>query len=78
MELRKYVNLGGNPTTGNQLFLVDEKGEQQISCEGQVGYPFFGELIRDCLNRTEKAMTQGHAFKAAELCLLAQQKADVN
>jgi len=25
--------------------------------------------------RTEKAMSQAHAFKAAELCLLAQQKA---
>ena len=32
----------------------------------------FGELILDCLNRTEKAMTQAHAFKAAELCLRAQ------
>jgi len=26
----------------------------------------------DCLNRTENAMTQEHAFKAAELCLKAQ------
>ena len=33
---------------------------------------FFGEFILDCLNRTEKAMTQEHAFKAAELCLKAQ------
>ena len=31
-----------------------------------------GKLILDCLNRTEKAMTQAHAFKAAELCLKAQ------
>jgi hypothetical protein len=37
-----------------------------------VGYRFFGEFILDCLNRTEKAMTQEHAFKAAELCLRAQ------
>jgi hypothetical protein len=37
-----------------------------------VGYPFFGALILDCLNRTEKAMTQEHAFLAAELCLQAQ------
>jgi hypothetical protein len=28
--------------------------------------------VLDCLNRTEKAMTQAHAFKAAELCLQAQ------
>ena len=36
----------------------------------------FGQLILDCLERTEKAMTQAHAFKAAELCLLAQAKAE--
>ena len=42
---------------------------------GKVGCPFFGRLILDCLNRTEFAMTQNHAFKAAELCLKAQEAA---
>ena len=37
-----------------------------------MGYRYFGQLILDSLNRTEKAMTQAHAFKAAELCLQAQ------
>jgi hypothetical protein len=32
-------------------------------------------LVLDCLNRTEKAMTQEHAFKAADLCLRAQEQA---
>jgi hypothetical protein len=41
-----------------------------------VGYAFFGELVRDCLERTERAMAQAHAFKAAELCILAQQQAE--
>jgi hypothetical protein len=54
---------------------VDERGEHLINVAGRVGYRFFGELIRDCLARTEKAMTQEHAFKAAELCLLAQRVA---
>lgn len=74
IELRKYVD----PATsngGDQLILVDAKGEQRISCAGKVGFPFFGELILDCLNRTEHAMTQEHAFKAAELCLQAQDAA---
>ena len=48
-----------------------------ISVAGKVGYPFFGELILDCINRTENAMTQAHAFKAAELCLIAQRDAVV-
>jgi len=54
---------------------VDGKGEHRIPYAGNMGYPFFGELILDCLSRTEKAMTQAHTFLAAELCLTAQQRA---
>ena len=43
-----------------------------MNVAGKVGFPFFGQLILDCINRTENAMTQEHAFKAAELCLKAQ------
>jgi predicted dehydrogenase len=71
IELRKYINIATDQG-GDQLFLVNEKGEQQTSLQGKVGYPYFGKLILDCLNRTEHAMTQEHAFKAAELSLLAQ------
>jgi len=74
IELRKYTDVA-TQNGGDQLILVDSKGEQRIPCAGRVGFPFFGQLILDCLNRTENAMTQSHAFKAAELCLLAQQKA---
>lgn len=74
LELRKYVNVGADER-GDNLILVDEKGEQFLNVAGRVGFRFFGELILDCLNRTERAMTQAHAFKAAELCLLAQQAA---
>ena len=72
IELRKYIDLANAESGGDHLFLVDKKGERRIPCAGQVGYPFFGQLILDCLNRTENAMTQEHAFKAAELCLRAQ------
>lgn len=75
IEMRKYIDLASEETGGDHLFLVDKKGEHHIPCAGKVGYPFFGKLILDCLNRTEEAMTQEHAFKAAELCLKAQQAA---
>ncbi len=75
VELRKYVNVAAD-TSGDHLFLVNDKGEQHLEMAGKVGYPFFGAFILDCLNRTEKAMTQEHAFKAAELCLEAQERAD--
>ncbi len=70
IELRKYVDVtrGG----GDQVYLVDQQREQHFDVAGQVGYPFFGELIRDCLNRTELAMAQAHTFKAAELAMQAQ------
>jgi len=72
IELRKYLEVAAENPAGDQLYLVDEKGEHRISCAGKVGFPFFGQLILDVLNRTEKAMTQDHAFRAAALCLQAQ------
>ncbi|MDR2863087.1 MAG: Gfo/Idh/MocA family oxidoreductase [Puniceicoccales bacterium] len=74
IELRKYLDLARDGTT-DHVYLVNGKGEQHIPVVGKVGYRFFGELILDSLNRTEKAMTQAHAFKAAELCLQAQAQA---
>jgi predicted dehydrogenase len=71
IELRKYVDVARDKR-GGHVYLVDGKGEHHLAVDGRVGYRFFGEFILDCLNRTEKAMTQAHAFKAAELCLRAQ------
>jgi predicted dehydrogenase len=74
LELRKYTDIARDRGS-DHLYLVTNKGEQHLELAGRVGYPFFGELILDCLERTENAMTQAHAFKAAELCLEAQQLA---
>lgn len=71
IELRKYVDVGRDKS-GDHVYLVDEQGEHHLHVAGQVGFRYFGELILDCLHRTEKAMTQRHVFKAAELCLRAQ------
>ena len=71
IELRKYLNVGAG-REGDNLILVDGQREQLLNVAGKVGFPFFGAFILDCLNRTERAMTQAHAFKAAELCLKAQ------
>lgn len=74
LELRKYVDVTTD-SGGDQVILVDKDGEHRINATGEVGYPFFGELILDVLNRTENAMTQAHAFKAVELALTAQEQA---
>ena len=75
IELRKYVDIGTD-RMGDQVYLVNGDGEQRMDVGGKVGFPYFGQLILDCLHRTENAMTQAHAFKAAELSMLAQAVAD--
>jgi hypothetical protein len=80
IEQRKYMQLGekgsgSSSSRGGHVYLANGKEETYYDIEGKVGFPFFGELILDCLNRTENAMTQEHAFKAAELCVRAQMQA---
>jgi predicted dehydrogenase len=70
IELRKYIDVARQPE-GDHLYLVNGEGEQHLELHGKVGFPFFGRLILDCIHRTENAMTQEHAFLAAQLCLEA-------
>ena len=74
LELRKYVDVARSPEENN-VYWVDGKGEHYVNVTGKVGFPFFGEWILDCINRTENAMTQEHTLKAAELCVRAQMQA---
>jgi predicted dehydrogenase len=76
IELRKYIDVGREEQRSDNIYLVTQEKEEYINVAGKVGFPFFGELILDCLNRTDRAMTQEHAFKAAEVSLRAQEKAD--
>ncbi len=75
IEQRKYIDIATGEVTGNHVYLVNRDGEQHFDATGKVGYPFFGQLILDCMHRTENAMTQAHCFKAAELCVRAQVQA---
>ena len=71
IELRKYIDVARDDR-GDHVYIVDAQGARHLNVAGTVGFPFFGQLVLDCLHRTETAMTQAHAFKAAELCLRAQ------
>ncbi|VGO13724.1 D-xylose dehydrogenase [Pontiella desulfatans] len=75
LEARKYMDVG-RKAPDSRIFLTTGDEVQEIECFENVGFPFFGELILDCIHRTENAMTQEHAFKAAELSLQAQAMAD--
>ena len=74
LELRKYCDIARD-SASDHVYLVNNKEVKHFSVHGKVGFPFFGQLIRDCLDRSETAMTQDHAFKAAELCLKTQELA---
>ncbi len=75
LEVRKYVDLG-RQAPASLVLKTDDSEVQTIDCLDQVGYPFFGQLILDVLNRTEQAMSQDHTFKAAELSMQAQALAE--
>lgn len=77
IEVRKYIDVAteGEPS-GNNVIWVNGTSEYRFNASGKVGCPFFGQFILDCINRTENAMTQAHAFKAGELCVRAQMMAD--
>lgn len=74
IEVRKYID-AGNSKNGDNVLVVDCSGERYTSVSGQVGFPFFGELILDCINRTEVAQKQVRALKASELSIIAQTSA---
>lgn len=74
IELRKYLDIARDAEL-DHVYLVNREGERHISARGTVGYPFFAQLIRDCLDRTEISMSQEHTFKAIEIALRAQRDA---
>jgi predicted dehydrogenase len=76
IELRKYIDVARD-REGDHLFLVDHQGEHYHNAAGTEGFPFFGRLIRDCLDRTHTAYCQETAFRAIELALDAQERAIV-
>ena len=75
IELRKHIDVA-NKNIGNIVNLVNHQGEYRFEVAGKVGFPFFNAYVMDILNGTEKAMSQSHALKAAEISLKAQALAD--
>lgn len=71
IEIRKYIDYSQEGNPSQILYITDNAGTRKIDCR-QMKFPFFGKFILDILNNTENAMTQAHAFKAAELALKAQ------
>ena len=67
IEVRKNVDIAGRPG-GGHVFLVDQHSTRYFDCSNEP-LPYGDQLVSDIRNRTETAMTQAHAFLAAELAL---------
>jgi len=76
IEIRKYLEVGISPE-GDHVYLVNKTGEHRIEAKGKTGLPFFADMIQDCINRTDTAMTQDHIFESMRLALEAQEKAKI-
>ncbi|MCX7028413.1 MAG: Gfo/Idh/MocA family oxidoreductase [Spirochaetes bacterium] len=74
LELRKYIDVAADPE-GDHVILVNHEGEYHHRVAGTCGFPFFGRLVRDCLDRTSTAFDQGLVFRAIELAIEAEEGA---
>lgn len=71
IELRKNCDIARD-SRGSNVYVVTEDGEFYENVTGKVSMPFFPNLIRDCINRTETAMNPQRALHAIELSIRAQ------
>ncbi len=74
IEIRKYIDIASDPE-GDHVYWADREGEHHVCASGRCGFPFFGRMIRDCLDGTQNAMRQDYIFRVMELALDAQEKA---
>jgi predicted dehydrogenase len=74
IEIRKNIDIT-RKDSGSHLYIVNQKETAYIDCT-EVALPYGPRLVDDIINRTETAMSQEHCFKAMELALVAQKKAE--
>ena len=73
MELRKYLNVGAGDGGTTSTWWTRARAPPRGQRAGRV--PLFRRAHPRLPERTERAMPQAHTFKAAELCVVAEQEA---
>lgn len=74
IEIRKYINVGESGE-GDNVYLVTADREEKFQVTGRMSFVFFGDFILDCMERTERAMTQEHVFNAMRVTIQAERMA---
>ena len=65
----------GEKAEGDHVYYADRTGEHHLCVSGKCGFPFFGRMIRDCLDGTDTAMNQAYTLRVMELAVEAQRRA---
>ncbi|MDR2542359.1 MAG: Gfo/Idh/MocA family oxidoreductase [Treponema sp.] len=76
IEIRKYLDVGVS-NQGDIVYLVNKDGELRIQTRGKMGFAFFADMIRDCIHRTDTAMSQRHILESMRLAVEAQETAQI-
>ena len=76
IEVRKNIDVGRQPATGDHLFIVDDRSARHEHCT-EVELPFARQFLHDIRHRSQTAMSQEHCFLAMRLALEAQAQAAV-
>lgn len=74
IEIRKYINVAES-SNGDNVYLVNKQGEYKYEVTGKTGFVFFGQFLKDCMERTENAMSQEHVFAVMTVTIQAENQA---
>ena len=75
IELRKNCNIGTEKVVTNTVYVCTDDGVFCASVSGKVGLSYYSNIIKDCRDRTELAMSSHQAFRAIELSIEAEEMA---
>lgn len=74
IEIRKYIDVGRS-SDADHVYFTDFSGEHLIEAHGKYGFPYFGNIILDCINGTDCAIEPDKTLEAMRLAIEASEKA---
>ena len=74
IEIRKYIDVGRS-ADADHVYFTDAEGEHVIEAHGKFGFPYFGNIILDCLNNTDCAIEPDKTLEAMRLAIEASERA---
>ncbi len=72
IEIRKYLEVG-HSSEADHVYFTDAEGEHLIEAHGKYGFPYFGNIILDCINQTDDAIEPEKTLEAMRLAIEASE-----